>query len=259
MKENQYTKEHNSKEPESDQQRSLRRSWKSSGPVAKLTAVFAGVAALATVVYAFASVWQLIELTKSNHISRDALESVQRAFVTFKEINREVSNELLPPYDKIWGISANWQNSGTTPAILIARYIGAGNEEKIGPSPAHFIGRVEDRITIPGEIGPKSERRVGPIEKPETLIFGGMTFPPADREKILKVVQSENFCIWGWIIYRDVFFPNTPTRLTEFCTYMASGYIDKTGFHPNLQACDEHNCTDENCKDYNTMMQLVPK
>ncbi len=43
--------------------KSLRRSWAASGPVAKLTAVFAGVAAVATVIYTAAAVRQLIVMS----------------------------------------------------------------------------------------------------------------------------------------------------------------------------------------------------
>ena len=48
--------------PKSDKGKSLKRSWKASGPVAKLTVVFSGIAALATVVYAIVAGWQLVEI-----------------------------------------------------------------------------------------------------------------------------------------------------------------------------------------------------
>jgi hypothetical protein len=41
-----------------EHKKSLKRSWKSSGPVAKLTVVFAGIAAMSTTVYAIFSIGQ---------------------------------------------------------------------------------------------------------------------------------------------------------------------------------------------------------
>jgi len=43
-----------------EQKKSLKRSWKSSGPVAKLTVVFAGIAALSTTIYAIVAGGQLL-------------------------------------------------------------------------------------------------------------------------------------------------------------------------------------------------------
>ena len=47
-----------------EHKKSLRRSWRTSGPVAKLTAVFSGIAAAATLVYAIAAIAQLIVMSR---------------------------------------------------------------------------------------------------------------------------------------------------------------------------------------------------
>lgn len=65
---------------DSEQPKSWQRSWRSSGPVAKLTVAFAGFAAGATIIYAFASVWQLIELKRSIKVSTDALVTIKEQF-----------------------------------------------------------------------------------------------------------------------------------------------------------------------------------
>ena len=214
---------------------------------------------LAVAGYAVVAFLQHRDFLESNRINREALESVQRAFVTFKQVKFDVGDRLIAPYDRIWKCSITWENSGTTPAFLIVRYINADNEEASGPSFNDFVGTPKDRITIEGEIGPKSERTLGPVQKSESLVFGGFTFSPANQEKIAKVIRLGRFHIWGWIIYRDV-FPHSPIRLTEFCSHLMGGNTEKgTGIAPDIQACSEHNCSDEHCKDYRAMMQLVPK
>src|SRR5689334_4437622 len=51
----------NSQTQDTDEhKKSLKRSWKSSGPVAKLTVVFAGIAALSTTIYALVAGGQLL-------------------------------------------------------------------------------------------------------------------------------------------------------------------------------------------------------
>lgn len=52
-------------ESQETRKKSLKRSWASSGPVARLTCVFAGIAALATVAYAFIAAWQLYVMRSS--------------------------------------------------------------------------------------------------------------------------------------------------------------------------------------------------
>jgi len=132
-------------EPDHERRKSLRKSWKASGPVAKLTVVFAGISAGATILYCVIAGWtlyelhsgstvthalaeaaksqseatktiaeqakaqtdqlanQLIEMKNSNVISRDALVSVQRAFITFDGIETKVGNlNVLPPERRAW-------------------------------------------------------------------------------------------------------------------------------------------------------------
>ena len=50
-----------------EHKKSLKRSWKSSGPVAKLTVVFAGIAALSTTIYAIVAGGQLLVMRGQLH------------------------------------------------------------------------------------------------------------------------------------------------------------------------------------------------
>jgi hypothetical protein len=63
---------------DSDHKKSFRRSWRSSGPVAKLTVVCAGIVALATVLYAGFAGWQLREIHKGGEDTHRLAEAAQR-------------------------------------------------------------------------------------------------------------------------------------------------------------------------------------
>src|SRR5580692_10684934 len=54
---------HEANRADPEHQKSLRRSWRTSGPVAKLSAVFSGVAAGATAIYAIAAIFQFIAMS----------------------------------------------------------------------------------------------------------------------------------------------------------------------------------------------------
>jgi hypothetical protein len=54
---------HESNGTDQEHKKSLRRSWRTSGPVAKLTVIFSGIAAGATAVYAIAAIFQFIAMS----------------------------------------------------------------------------------------------------------------------------------------------------------------------------------------------------
>ena len=54
-----------------DHKKSLRRSWRSASPVTKLTVIFTGVIAVATVMYCGFSGWQLYEIHAGSKDTHD--------------------------------------------------------------------------------------------------------------------------------------------------------------------------------------------
>jgi hypothetical protein len=73
-----------------------------------------------------------------------------------------------------------------------------------------------------------------------------------------RAMSGEHLYLWGWITYRDV-FPNTPTRLTEFCLELANVRIGNQKPLADPEAAMQfdpipcpglHNCYDEDCPDY---------
>lgn len=245
--------------PDSDQPKSLRRSWKSSGPVAKTTAVFAGVAALATVVYAFASVWQLIELNKSTEISRESLESVQRAFLSFQ--NFEDARIQDPDHADVhnWSMAAVFQNNGATNAINVAG-IAILAQLPTEPREDQFKSGYTELPTI--SIPPKSIRNVPVVPEliPEPLIFGIDLGETVTAAVTAKSNFNRQLFIWGWAYYRDV-FPKTKPHVTEFCfrisgvNFLPDRPAPHIGFAYN--GCKGHNCEDQQCKDYEEIVRMA--
>jgi hypothetical protein len=80
-------------------------------------------------------------------------------------------------------------------------------------------------------------------------LFPWSIFGPHEKESL--------GCFFGWVVYDDI-FPGDPPRLTEFCTEMIQITIPfdadiadaKTRLTWNIMSCSEHNCYDEECKDY---------
>jgi hypothetical protein len=82
---------------------------------------------------------------------------------------------------------------------------------------------------------------------------------------VKSISDSERYFFWGWIVYRDV-FKDSPVHVTEWCRVAtASGRAisesDKNKSHPvvHLDFCEEHNCADDQCKDYKQITDFVRK
>jgi hypothetical protein len=241
---------------EPDKKRSLRRSWKASGPVAKWTVIFAGMAALATLTYAAIAGWQLFimgrqltALIESNEINRDALYSVQRAFITTTKMSTEV-----PTYTNLDGsgkptklleFTAHWQNEGNTPAIGVVTAFGCV-EKPDEITEDEFLGVGTNSVFVTSALGPKENIDSQTIRRPESFATENPGTPRF---------------FWGWMVYRDI-FPKTKAHVTEFC-YRVMEINKRQGgkeeYRFNADACKSHNCVDEFCEDYATVTGLSPK
>lgn len=90
----QNTLANESSEKQQEHKKSLRRSWRTSGPVAKVTAVFSGVAACATAVYAIFAILQWIaisdqlgEMQQQRTVSERQFEASQRPWIVVKSVS----------------------------------------------------------------------------------------------------------------------------------------------------------------------------
>jgi hypothetical protein len=102
-----------SQSEETERKKSLRRSWKSSGPVAKLTVVFAGIAAAASLTYAFTSIWQLSVMSGQLTQMKLSGEQTERAVIlnmgqlAIANRSAETAKQALDASSRAWIAPAN--------------------------------------------------------------------------------------------------------------------------------------------------------
>jgi hypothetical protein len=190
---------------------------------------------------------QVSGIKESNRINRESLEAVQRAFITFQDI-------YAPRWQKkgvsSYAFSPAFQNSGVTPAKVIASSFGSNIENE--PTETEFIGKAD---FTPITIGPKATQPVGPVRienESNILVEGfGETIQPRELE------TKENIVIWAWISYRDI-LPGTKLHLTEFCDGTVGAFVNQLGqVRFQSRSCGRHNCTDEDCEDYKQIATIV--
>jgi hypothetical protein len=224
---------------ESDEKKSLRRSWKSSGPVAKLTVVFAGVAAAATVAYVLIAASQLYVM--SGQLSQMQQTLDQNKTANARELRPYVSvnkMELLGELKdgQIVHGKVDVTNSGRTPAIGLqgcADLVIKPNSEPITdafPCPAP---------NNPGaKLQPTGERSVFALGSgnPFTLMTTGTSISPVD--KLLPILSSGGLrlYLYGDISYSDLISPENVHHST-FC----GRYNPAT---KGFDVCEKHNRMD---------------
>ena len=108
---------------ETEEKKSLKRSWKTSGPVAKLTCVFSGIAAVSTFVYALFAIPQLIvlggqlrEMQNAGAFARDSFHVAQRPYL----LPESLTFDNQPEPSKETGVTVTVKNSGRTPALDVS-------------------------------------------------------------------------------------------------------------------------------------------
>jgi hypothetical protein len=217
--------------------------------ISSIATGIAGVTLISLIIYACITYGQLNEAKVSNSISRDALVSVQRAFVSFVKIQEERTPGLKK--DHIWRISAIVENSGTTPAALAINYVNMGKMQG-EPDENQFKGNETSPLST--SIGPRATQGLTEIEQSESFIMGKDL---GDLNQMPTQVGDEPLYIWGWVAYRDIF---KAPHVTEFCLEAYEVQIDiRTKVAKlNLSNCLTHNCIDEYCRDFQAIAALMP-
>jgi len=183
--------------------------------VANITAIAAQDNASAAESNAESAKQQLAKLGESNQINREALESVQRAYISFFHID---SARVLRPgkTGHFYEFTPSMQNNGNTQATIIASAIGGKTERQ--PTEKQFLAAQVDRFPIP--LGSKSTQPVGPYVLPESEVFGndlGDDLRPLGPLFMLsKITIKKHAVVWFWVVYKDV-FPDTKPHLTVTC------------------------------------------
>lgn len=190
-------------------------------------------------------------------LNRDALISVQRAYVTFSQTMEQnaVDDEADPQRIRVWEFRPRLENSGTTPTRQ-AR--GRANTLSTrDPLPVNYRFpdlSTQSSPTTPFVIGPK-----GSITEPVLAV------PPDVLEGVRN--HALRLYFWGWTTYRDV-FPNTPLHISMFCVEMVELRGADTRRFPaspvamSWTQCEglHHNCSDADCngEPYGTPTKVWP-
>lgn len=193
------------------------------------------IIAFLTVVIAVTSVVYAYFTHKANETSREALTSVQRAFVYVDRFDFLV---LADPAGNITGarVFAQIKNSGTTPGIKARYWINRA----VDKLPSDFPDYDSD-----GKITTDADREGRASFYAPQVLTGTESFdvPVAD------ILANRPLWLYGWIRYRDV-FTDTKEHVTMFCYRLHfEAFPTKAGGQAYLKWIpnDTHNCADEQC------------
>lgn len=178
---------------------------------------------------------QVQALSESNRINRSALQSVQRAFITFSP-KGEIGTTVKDGKVVSWSPRVPMTNNGSTPAINVH---DRGN---------FYVSReaLPDDFKFP-DTGKPETGTLGPKES--------MTYEldPIPIEYIQSLQVGWHLYVYGWATYHDT-FPRTPEHMTKFCYEVRLSSLKGDVTDPNYDKigrnvlCPLHNCTDEECK-----------
>jgi hypothetical protein len=205
-------------------------------------------------------------MRESNRINREALESVQRAFVSFQRYEyfrlQDADNVNLHN----WDIIGDFENNGSTNATNVVGILQA-QELPSEPTEEQFRGNYSNFPTI--GIPPKSTRAVRiPHPIPEPLIFGVDLGPVITAKSPTQTHFNRHLFVWSWVYYKDVFLGTKP-HVTELCNQLTGINLLTENYNPlpnqagrfnfAYAGCSNHNCEDEQCKDYDTIVETAEK
>jgi hypothetical protein len=193
---------------------------------------------------------QLGAMIESNKINREALVSVQRAFVNIGKNMQE--NQVIIPGQaevKTWEFRPKLGNSGVTPTKNARNHANFLPLNEMFPENFQFFDIGQQSPEVPFILGPKEDTT------------GALLEVPFDRVKDVRDKKAKLF-FYGWVIYEDI-FPETPKHISMFCIEL----VDVRGeLKPNTPyalawgLCPRHNCADDECKGepYGTPTKIWP-
>jgi hypothetical protein len=194
--------------------------------------------------------FQLRANLRANKIATEAYRTGQRAFVIYDELE-PVTTIFTNPRGKdsvSIEITARWKNAGVTPAVSAVTFFEA-------MEPAMATSDVSEQLFINGDSGivPKVQAIIGPQAFASSVTFHSPEQFATEHPEVPRL-------FWGWITYRDI-FANTKKHLTEFCWKVPK--IEQIGdggqyFFTDATVCDHHNCIDEFCSDYSSVIAASP-
>jgi hypothetical protein len=219
----------------------IREWWKNRPGTERLEISFQGVIMLATLAYVSVASFQWCAMRTSNQINREALTSVQRAFVLYKDLVGYSYLDVTKNGQQVFWLHPVWENSGNTPTKDLHIYVSE-------PKPAQ-----------PPYTNLDFSRQSVPVFTP-MLIAPHDTVRGSDRQiavgDLLKLHDAKGvFYVWGWATYRDI-FPDTKPHITRFCVILTGALFDADANSITTtksvriinEFCPTYNCADEECE-----------
>jgi hypothetical protein len=212
-----------------------RKKWSDMTPANKLMVSFTGVIAFCTVVNAGVAYVQWRGLLDSNRINRDALESVQRAFVSFSP---KAGIGTLIEHNQVvsWWPQIPMTNGGNTSTKKM--FQSSGIFFSVDEIPDTF-GFPYDTPPVKGRLGPKD------IADLDTKGI------PLEQVQAVQAHKGHLY-VYGEARYDDVFHKS---HVTEFCYELHTNSITGDLASPSyslmgrFDTCHRHNCDDEDCEE----------
>jgi hypothetical protein len=185
------------------------------------------------------------ELVSVTNKVDETTRQTQRAFITQSNV---VGGGKIIKAGK-WTdviLLVNWENSGNTP--IRHGVVHADPHTLASDPPEGFDFFDSSNISRKIDIGPRTTAQT-------TVVVPVSYFDQAREGKAL-------IFIWGWLSYRDIFFPQSPQHVHGFCVKL----MNVTASKPDLTdptsdvswvtaSCEEHNCDDDDCTDYKTHLK----
>jgi hypothetical protein len=182
-------------------------------------------------------------LLRVTNVANEINMATQRATLSAAGPNFQKIPNLDGKTIKGFNVFYFWTNAGTAPVPDGKMQFNISLGNALPPGDANDFAKLPQSQTIEFVLGPKAGMQMSP-----------QFISTEDMEKIGQ--GKEHLFIWGWATYHDG-FPDTPMRLSEFCTDITSATWTKPD-HTDITGdvaftsppCGAYNCYDERCKDY---------
>jgi Sec-independent protein translocase protein TatA len=181
----------------------------------------------------------LAQMKEQTGISRDALISVQRAFVN-PSLNYGTVTDPFSGNPIYMSINIKWENVGVTPT----RKLIIHDNSLLGNKLPNVLRDMRNSEPPYGNVeiflGPKSE-----------VFSRGINLTLPMLESAWKT--NLHVYLWGWARYRDVFNDSKP-HITRYCHDITIAPLPNqtgrnTGWTTVPHTCPAGNCTDDDCKE----------
>jgi hypothetical protein len=193
-------------------------------------------------------------MVESNRINREALETVQRAFISLNNFDAKIMTEPTNSFQMSEvTFYPFWKNSGTTPGVKAKDYDNAITMKSTLPEDFAF----PDHDPVSGK-----ERPAGSEGTNRHIMY----YPPQavtgahplwfNREQVTEFQANRlHLYMYGWTKYHDV-FNDTPEHVTMFCYEVTRIVVipptpatpPPTNLLVSMEQCSKHNCVDDTCK-----------